>query len=463
MSINTENINLPKILFDRLVELTGVSAGNPVVLVAVSGGSDSMALLDSANELSGQGRIKLKAAHLIHHPDLREARHRANLVEEYCAQRGIHLSIESLSDNSERELSPEERMRKARYKFLESTAEEQNCDFILTGHHADDQAETVLMRIISGTGIKGLSGIPARRGKVIRPFLILKKEDLTNYVHSKQIPYSQDPTNVKLNRPRNYLRHKLLPSIKDDLNPAIEQALIRLGERATEAYEIIDKLTLQCWDESLVIFQKNKIILDITTILTYFTTIRKYVVIKAVSELLGKDFNVTSDDLDAIARFIDQSKTGKFLELTGDVRLLRDRQSLIISSESSEPFQRELVPGVESEIPEMGARITWGKPIPEQLTSGDGYVADIDLGTECKDLAIRYAREGDRFHPLGASGSKRLFRFLADRRVPRFEKLTTPVIVKDETVIWVIGHRISEAVRVNSLGEHTWRVQIIPD
>jgi tRNA(Ile)-lysidine synthase len=432
------------------------------VLVAVSGGADSMALLAGAIELARKQTLGVVAAHLIHDPQSDEALARVTLVQEYCLKNDVPLLTGTLTGSDDSKMSPEERMREGRYRFLEKTASEQKCNFILTGHHSNDQAETILHRILAGTSLRGLSGIQAVRETVLRPLLYLRKEDLQQYCYDHQIPFSDDPTNFDLDKPRNYIRYRLLPQIEKDINPNVQDALLRLGERASEVDELIASAVQQCWQKSLLNFQKGKIVLDIRSILAYFTSIRKYTVQKAISDLAGLDVDLKSTDFDRIDDFLQQSRTGSYLEFPGDIRLTRDRQSLVVTFGSVPEVHHNLVPGRDEAIPEFDAEVRWSRPEAAHLQSGDGHAADLEIGKGRGKLILRFARERDRFHPLGSRGEKRLFRFLADRKVSRFEKRATPVLVQGDTIIWVVGHRISEVVRVNDPDKHTWRLHFIP-
>lgn len=453
--------DLPAVLRDCLGRHLRSKRETPAVLVAVSGGADSMALLAAAQELSSKGEIRLSAAHLIHQPESDEANHRAKLVRNYCRRHKIPLVVDTLQTEGDEDLSPEERMRQARYRFLEEAARRQDCDWIFTGHQADDRAETVLLRILSGTGLRGLAGIPEQRGKVLRPFLSLRKLDLVKYCQDQGISYSDDPANLDLQVPRNCIRSELLPLIEDRLNPDAAGALCRLSRWAAEANEIIEEQISDCFNKSLLNFQKGKIVLDIQVILTYFKLIQKYTILEAISRLRGPGVQLSAADLDRIAEFSQRGRTGSYLKFAEGIRVVRDRRSLIIYSDPLPRLHCRLVPGMDQGIPELSLRVVWSKHGSKPFLVGDGPAADLFIGPEPCELTLRYGEEGDRFFPLGAPGEKKLFRFLTDRRVSRFEKRATPVLVKNREIIWVVGHRISERVRARTDVDGTWRLRMM--
>jgi len=435
----------------------------PRILVAVSGGADSMALLGAAEQLLRTEEIELCAAHLIHSPAFHEARGRAELVRGYCAKIGVHLIVEELkAEKVSANLSPEERMREARYRFLDRAAKAQSCDYILTGHHADDQAETVLQRVLSGTGLRGLAGIPEARDNVLRPFLSVRKSDLLDYCEEQGIPFSEDPTNFSLKIPRNFIRHRLLPLVEARLNPEVSEALCRLSEWANEANKVIDATVEECWGKSVLSFQKGKIVIDIDSILVYFTLIRKYTIQKAINTAAGRDVYLSAKDLDRIIEFVGTSRTGSFLEFPGGVKVVRHRRSLIITALKNHQFRCPLETGNDRVIPEMSLRAVWERTVAKPFLVGDEWAADMNVGSGGTQLTLRYAEEGDRFYPLGSPGEKKLFRFLTDRKVSRFDKRSTPVLEREGEIIWVVGHRIAEAVRVRNVTDETWRLRLLP-
>jgi len=435
----------------------------PAVLVAASGGADSMALLGAALVLARAGEIRLYAAHLVHHPNSPEARSRASLVEDFCRRQDIPLETADLDPAELGQGSPEERMRRARYRFLENRAQKLACRWILTGHHAGDQAETVLLRVLLGTGLKGLSGIRAERGMYLRPFLSLRKADLEAWCRREGIPFAEDPANRDLSLPRNRLRHNVIPRLQEGINPRVEEALNRLAQWAGEARELIETQTDLCWGESLRIFQKTKIALDIDAILPYFKVIQKNTLARALESLAGdSELSLSAADQDRLAALLHDGRTGAFLEFPGGLRAVRHRRRIIFTRGSAAPVHYHLIPGRDRELPELAVRAVWQETPAPPWKSGQGSSADLALESPADPLILRRAREGDRFFPLGSPGEKRLFRFLTDRGVSREDKRATLVLERHGIILWVVGHRLSEFARVRDISEGNWRITLIP-
>ncbi|MBU0519446.1 tRNA lysidine(34) synthetase TilS [bacterium] len=453
-------IALENILRSFLSDYTSKAGEKLHVLVAVSGGVDSMALLNAAFKLRDGGDLDVTAAHLLHHPESTEAVKRQALVSDYCQRNRVDCIQSDLKGTPENGQSPEEWMREERYRFLLSTAQKKGCDYIVTGHHADDQAETVLARILTGAGISGLRGINARLDQVLRPFLPVRKSDLIGYCEAHGIPYSDDPMNEDTRYPRNFIRQNLLPLIRQELNPDVEGALNRLGAWSQEMEEILNFEADKGLRGARLNFQKGKIILDLNVLLTYFIGIRKFTILRALRLLAETPLNLTAQDYDHIERLIQTGRTGSYLEFPGGLELYRDRDRLVITNISLSDAEITLAPGRPGAIPEFDLKLSWGEPDWEQLKAGEAYEADLSF--DSNPIKLRYAKEGDRFYPLGAPGEKRLFRFLTDQKVSRPEKRTTLVLQQGDRILWVIGHRISEYARVKRGVGSSWRLSFEP-
>jgi len=466
MASKKQNFDIERQLTDFLQVHIGTKKR---LLVAVSGGPDSMALLSACKFVATSLGLKVFAAHFVHHPESAEARSRAQLVWDYCRKLRIRLVSGELTGGDKFKASPEERMRRARYQFLDQAAQKFSCHWILTAHHADDQAETVLMRVLVGTGPRGLIGIPVRRGPYLRPFLRVPRSALLQYCQLRQVPFAEDPANLDLSVPRNRLRHEILPMLKQRVNPEVEGALIRLGRWAEEADEVISDQVERCWAASWrqnshenLLFPKGKIVLDIDAILPYYKMIRKYALLKAISIAAGTEVALKATDLDRAEALLHAQRTGAQVELPQGVRLIKHGRTLIVGALGESDDQYILVPGKDQRLNGIGCRVCWEPIQTGAHESGAGLVADLTLQNRSHRILLRRAQEGDRFHPLGAPGEKRLFRFLTDRKVSSLDKRQTWVLEAGGKILWVIGHRISEHARVLRPGKRSWRLTLAP-
>jgi tRNA(Ile)-lysidine synthase len=252
---------LPDRLIDqtrvRIRELVPDSAG---LLLAVSGGLDSMVLLHLAVQAIAKEPRRLAVAHLNHGLRGDAGQQDAALVRAAAADFGLECFAETLPDDALKTASSgslEEAARAARYAFLERTAREHDFHFVAVAHHSDDQAETVLLNIVRGTGLAGLKGMSDRRAlssqvRLVRPLLDFSRADLATFAADRSISHAQDATNSSPEFTRNRIRHQLLPALRDSLNPGVDQALVRLAKQAGEQLACLDALADQLLQQALL-------------------------------------------------------------------------------------------------------------------------------------------------------------------------------------------------------------------
>lgn len=236
---------------DSASRAQGWSTSRGGLLVALSGGGDSMALLELLRNVWG-GRVG--AAHLEHGFRGEESEADAKFVESYCSSIGVELDVEraDVSAHRARGESAEMAGRRARYVFFERVREARGYDFIATGHTKDDSVETVIFNFFRGTGIKGLSGIPPRTGRVVRPIIGCSRADLRRYLELRGIEWREDSTNAENDHRRNMIRNELLPWVKDHLNATPERAILGISSECAELAEDVEARASMLCDEITV-------------------------------------------------------------------------------------------------------------------------------------------------------------------------------------------------------------------
>jgi len=239
------------------------------VLVAVSGGADSVALLRALARLKSGGAGRLLAGHFNHALRGAESDADERFVVDLCGQLGIACQVGRAPESGleTRGDGPEAAAREARYRFLQSAAEQAGARYVVTAHTADDQAETILQRVVRGTGVAGLAGIPRARALgpavcLLRPLLEIRRSQIEAYLAAIGQTFRTDGTNQCLEPTRNRVRHQLLPLLADQFNPAIVEALLRLGKLAGEAQEAIDAQAEALLDAALVSADESCVVLD---------------------------------------------------------------------------------------------------------------------------------------------------------------------------------------------------------
>ena len=448
-----------RLQFLRRVEETirryGMISPGEVVVAAVSGGPDSVALLYALYWLRGKLDISIHVAHLDHMFRGEESAGDAEFVGKICAELGLPATIESRDVPAfirETGLSEEEGARIVRYRFLEEVAERVGSGKVATGHTATDQAETVLMRLLRGSGLRGLSGIPpVRRGKVtfIRPLIRISRREIEELLKAEGIPFRIDSSNLKPVYTRNRIRLELMPLLRE-FNPRIEEILARAGEISAEEDELMERLAIEKLGELALERKEGFVRLRGDELAGLPVALRRRVVRAAVREVKGDLLNIDFDHIESILDLISSPNPNLKLDLPG-LRAERRYSELIITSEPeggiSEYEYRLPIPG-EVEIPEAGLKLIAEvhEERPPMPKNPDAALLDYDKLSP--PLVVRNRRPGDRFRPLGMKGSKKVKDFFIDIKLPLPERDRVPILVSGGQIAWIVGHRIDDRFKV---------------
>jgi tRNA(Ile)-lysidine synthase len=452
------------------------------VVVAVSGGPDSMALLHLLRELNGtlDWSLRLDVAHLNHRIRGEDADEDAAFVQ--AAADGLQLpcTVETRdipAMASERGLAVEETGRQERYAFFGRVALQTGSNVVALAHHADDNAETILHRIIRGTGLRGLSGIPHSRAlsassgvRIIRPLLRWRRAQIMEYVNNSGIAYRDDATNASDEIMRNRIRNRVLPMLEQDINPQAREALIRLGEQAEWLEEFLRE-TVQRTFETLIISRNDR-----ELVLNADALARKSRIVQAELVRLGyRSLGLGEQDLSfahlvSVLDLIADPASGKQAVLPNGLTLQKRYHQLTFSlpiEESRETIAPEIavnLPGVtvlpirRLEI-ECAIQEVTEKDIPDLRRAATRLEEYIDFEAVRPPLVVRKRRPGDRFFPLGAPGSKKLSDFLTSTKVDPREREKIAVLCDHLGPIWIIGHRIDDRVKMTALTRRVLRLK----
>jgi tRNA(Ile)-lysidine synthase len=417
------------------------------LIAAFSGGPDSTALLLGLVRLG----CRVTAAHLDHGMDPGSA-DRAAAAARIADRLGVPFvserrEIPALRRPSE---SPEAAARRVRYGFLEEVRQREGARWIATGHHRDDQAETVLLRLLQGSGWEGLGGIRPVQGHVIRPLLDVPREDLLRTIEEAGIEPVQDPTNLDLGTPRNRVRHRLLP----DLAPP--GLLARVADRARGASERLGRtlsahLNVEEVEGGIAVAGLDRLppeILPFALAWLHRRAGAPYPAGGAARSELLRQVHTPAGHRRAAC----DCGGGWRWETEGGRLILRQPA---VKEEPVPHFSYTVrIPGVV-EIPEIAVRVGLSRrPVePWMFVEGSARRAGLALPLAAGDrVTVRNRRPGDRIHPLGAAGSRKLKDLLIDRRVPRREREKLPLIClgdAGETIAWVPGVTVDQRFRIS--------------
>jgi tRNA(Ile)-lysidine synthase len=422
----------------QLEELGLARAGTPV-LVALSGGSDSVVLLHLLRFSAAELGIEVRAAHFDH--AMRPGSEAdARWVEGLCRAWGIPL----LRERADRPLRGEEEARRARYAFLRTAAAEFGAARIATAHHADDQAETVLFRVLRGTGVAGLGGIAPSAAGLVRPLLPFWREDLRRYGRRAGLRWREDPTNLGTDAARNRIRLHLLPLVERTVAPGARRSLVRLAELARQE-EAAWSALLGAAERAATWREGEAVVLAREVVRGYDSPVASRI-LRRVLRQFGVVLDRTGTRL--ALQFISQAPSGRAFPLPGGLRLATEFETVRVER------VRELPPDEPLSIPgepdgegraRLGGRVlraAWRTAPLEDAPVEGAALAREGLRFP---LLLRGWRPGDRIRT--AVGTKTLKKLFGERRVPRSERARTPVLVDaDETVLWVAGVELASGV-----------------
>jgi len=422
------------------------------ILIAVSGGVDSMVLLHLFLRLHSANGLPIQVVHLNHSLRGRKADEDEKLVSDFCLTNRCKFYSEKVDIKQyakEKHLSLEVAGREVRYSLFERQAISSDCSLIATAHTLDDQVETILYRIIKGTGLKGLEGIRIKRGNIIRPLLFATKPQIYDYAKKHQIPFNEDYTNRDEQIPRNYIRHQLIPSIRSGLNPALEDALLNLSTIARDANAFIQPFVREALESCMIRTTKREITLDISRLKRYFTTVKIEVIRECLKQL---KFSHTASDykmLTRITQLIETGTTGKQLKFGPEWSAYINRNQLILEHNSDNhwsPLQIE--PGKEYNTEYFRFRseiVNFSKISLSQTNRNLEYIDLNDLGCQ---ITLRPWKRGDRIKPVNTSFTKKVSDLFIDNKISLIHKKRIPILESDGTIVWICGLQLSDNFKI---------------
>jgi tRNA(Ile)-lysidine synthase len=419
--------------------------------VAVSGGIDSIALLDILANLRDEIHIALTVLHLNHGIRGAEAARDQQFVQALSERYALPLlakEVDVPGHIKETNLSVQEAARELRYRFFEEASQALDLDKVAIGQTADDQAETVLMRLIRGGGTRGLKGIPPVRGPYIRPLIEVWREELLQYAQHKGLIFVQDSTNLNKDYLRNRVRSELLPALQE-YNPSIKQRLLHLaqvmGEDATYLEGLADEVA-----KGIVARDDEEVSISISSLLPLPSALQARVLQRAFALLSG--IILEYPHVKGIIALIEEERGNKEMALPEGYCAMRTYDQLIMGrKEAPTPGMAGVIdlfiPGrtrLDGLGREIEATVAQGRPDLE----ADPQAAYLDYHKLAFPLRCRTFQPGDSFIPLGMNTPKKLKNFFIDLKIPRAERLKIPLVMSGMDICWVAGLRIDERFKI---------------
>ncbi len=458
------------------------------LLVAVSGGPDSVCLLHVLVKLRDELGIELHVAHLNHQLRGAESEADSRYVADLTHRLGIPATIEQRDVKAYQDrqhLSLEEAAREVRYAFLAQVAESIGANRVAVGHTTDDHIETILMHLIRGTGTKGLRGLePSTEWQnkltIIRPLLLVSREETFSYCDSHQLMPRFDTSNLSLSPLRNRIRQQLLPLLKS-YNPRVAEALLRTARIAADDLAYLDKEVARLWGK-IVRRQDNAIVLDKEGFLKLPPALKRHLLRAAIERLSGNLKDIEMRHIDEIMTAL-AKPAGKRLSLPGGLGFFIEYDRYLLAPDPAAlspfpPLEAEFalkIPGetrlpgwcVEAAIIDLKGESKRGEapltnlspPFVREGDKGGGLpnnslTAYFDLDKTGDKLIVRSRQSGDRFQPLGMSQSKKLGEFMIDAKISHAWRERIPLVCSPSHILWVVGWRIDERVKVTDNTKH---------
>lgn len=456
----------------RTIDRYGLLEEGDRLIVGVSAGVDSMVLLHLLNAYREAFHVSLIVAHVNHGLRLGESEKEAELVQRESERLGLPFEYGQFNVKEFQKLgglSPQDAARRIRFHFFYDLLRKHGAQKIALGHNADDQVETVLLRLIRGSGLQGLKGIlPIREEKVIRPLLETWRGEIESFALGEKVPFLVDSSNLKKDYLRNRIRLSLIPLIEGDYQSNFKEILLRTSTLLREENDYLERGAEEAY-EKIVREEKDTLSFKFSEYRSLHQAIQWRITRRILGKVYDRGMVMEEEewsDVQKIYQKLHSSSPSFLLELTHGV-WLEKRYDIVSVGKGREkaipPFEVELISPGHSFIEEIGKEVVIGETDVDEFrrTRGSLDTAFMDLESLRFPLKMRNFRLGDRFCPLGIKGSQKLKDFFIDHKIPKFERPKIPLLISGEMIAWIVGHRIDERVKVTEKTNKILKVKVV--
>ncbi|MEO8232676.1 MAG: tRNA lysidine(34) synthetase TilS [Ignavibacteriota bacterium] len=420
------------------------------ILVALSGGPDSVFLLHFLNKFKKKFRIEISAAHINHLLRGKDSERDEQFCNAICDELSIPIYIHSQNVKTyskKNKISLEAAGRKIRYNFFEKISKVNGYNKIVTAHNADDNTETVLLNLIKGTGLKGISGIPVKRNNIVRPILSLSKKEILNYLEQNRFEYRIDKSNLSNDFERNFLRNEIVPFIIKNLNPSLSNSVLNTSLNLQRLNLWISEIAND-FKSNVSVKQKKSVSIPAELIKKSNEFIASY----SIKEIIDENFSakLESSDLKKILSLV-KKQSGKSEELSENLIAQKERNEIIVKEKSISKNSdiKKLIIGSSLKLDGKTFSIVEVDidKIKINNNKNEEYISAQKLN---KDFIIRKWKTGDKFYPIGMQGTKKISDYLNDIKINSFEKSEQMVLENRGRIVWVIGKRLDNRFKLTS-------------
>lgn len=448
--------------------------GNNIsLLIGFSGGADSVCLLHAISMLISRGEIrgKIAALHINHNLRAEESDGDEDFCRKLCQSLGVEFYAESVDAQkaaTEMNLSLETAARELRLGLFKQYCRGLGLDFVATGHHLNDNAETIVQRIMRGTGFRGLSGIlPCREVgevRIVSPLISTGKDQILNYCRDNHLAYRTDSSNLSDDYTRNYIRNRLLPELEKD-EPQLPIALFELGREAEKLRTRIDLAISDAWNETVEICEKDSITINQKAFNDLGLFVRQEILRRLLGMLGVGENKLSSLHYEAVLAIAQNNDSTKY-QLPDEVFAFSGYGKLILLKLSEHGIGQTIITrdGLyrfrDWQISVHTEKIC-KKKFAKYISTRDRFIAIYDRDDITLPLVARERTHGDRFSPFGANGSQKVGRFLIRAKVNQLERSKAVVFEdKNNRIVWVAPHRTSEIGRVTDKTENVLIIKL---
>lgn len=435
---------------------------NEEIVVGVSGGPDSICLLHLLWRLREKWGLKIYVVHLDHQFRGMEAKKDAEYVEEICKKIGIDsfiFSYDVSKYSKEKGITFEEAGRELRYRLFDETLEKTGATKIAVAQNRNDQAETVLMRLMRGSGIEGLAAIDYKRdARIIRPILDITRKEIEEYCEKYQLKPRIDKTNLETIYTRNKVRLELIPYIEKNFNSRIIDTLWRSANLLRDDSDYLAKESEKKLKDITILEDKCIYKLDLKKFINLHISMKKRVLRSSVEKVKGDLKDIGSNHIESIIKLADKKNVGLSVDLPGHIIVKLGYNSIDIKVKEvrknkieDDNFEYKLNIGEVTPITSLNDSIE-----VEILQKWEIYVDKntnhtifVDYNKIIGGLTIRNRRNGDKFNPLGMKGTKKVKDYFIDKKVPKEIRDRIPMLCDEKGIIWIVGYRMSENYKVD--------------
>ncbi len=462
----------------EFIESNGLFGSEDKVLLAVSGGADSTALLYAVCALKAEGVMggELVCAHVNH--QLRGAE--ADADEDFVVREAAGLNVPVMTRRVDvreyahkNKLSIETAGRELRIEGLVDIAKANNCNMIATAHQKDDNAETILQRLTRGTGYRGLGGIwPKKTFEMgvtfVRPLLCVTRAEIIEYLEERGTAWRVDRTNIDYSYRRNFIRHRLMPELQRRCSGSVVEQLHKLSESARKFYGMVCDCAEKVWAKSAEC-EDEKVILDLQELSADHPSVKVELVRRALAAVGSGERDLTQEHFERILQLAGQKTSGRRIELP-DGFVVGSEYGKLIFSRQDEQVTKKTSESISVKVPgqtRFGNYLAEAGVFEVELGSEGRFKAGktsfvewFDLDKVKMPLVVRYRQAGERFIPLGSRQEKKVGKFLTAQRVPQRIRRRLLIAADSEKIIWVWPIRISEEAKVTGETRRILRLQI---